>query len=120
MAVKAVVKPRAYPQVVKGQSFVQGPDGRHRLVPAPDIDVPAHHGFYVLQEDCGNLEPEQPDRVSRFCQSYDTRPEACRSYELGSQACLDARAAAGLDGHQPVPEEARLDREAMRRFFDSQ
>ena len=119
MKLQVVAKPRSYPQVIRGQAFTLGSDGKHYLRPSPGVTVPAHYGFYVLIEDCGNLEDPQPDRVSRPCKIYEDRPAACRSYEVGSQACRDARAAVGLDGHDAVPDEARLSAEKMRDWFNT-
>jgi Fe-S-cluster containining protein len=118
MKLKAMVKPRSYPQIIHGRAFMLGADGHQRLGSAPPMEIPSHHGFYVLIADCGNLEAPQDGRISRYCTVYDNRPAACRSFEVGSQACKTARAAAGLDGHGALPDELRHDPEEMRQWFN--
>jgi len=42
--------------------------------------------FYLLDSDCGNLDP-----YSSACGDYDGRPQACREFEVGSYACQIVR-----------------------------
>ena len=95
MNLEIVVKPKRYAQAVNlPAEQVDKVTGARVKVPER-IPVKSNYGFYLLLSDCGNLTPD-----SR-CAVYDQRPQACREYELGSEACLNARAVFGLDGHEP-------------------
>ena len=93
MDLRAVVKPKPMPQVMTIQSEHIDESGRRVPVPT-QIRLPHYYGFYILQADCGHLTEDNR------CDIYETRPRACREYEVGSTACLDARAVFGLDGHE--------------------
>jgi Fe-S-cluster containining protein len=41
---------------------------------------------YVLQSDCGNLDPE-----TKQCTDYDDRPQVCRELKAGSYVCGEIR-----------------------------
>lgn len=65
------------------------------------LSVPAHRGLYVFLSDCGHLQsPGGGAGENKVCSAYETRPEACRAFEVGSAPCLGARAKFGLDGHE--------------------
>lgn len=75
----------------------------HRTTRDTVVSVPKYHGVYVLAEDCGNLGPAPgggEDRPCRIHHDPELYPQACRSFEVGSDKCLAQRAAFGLDGHR--------------------
>lgn len=90
---KAVLRPKKYPQ--QHQQDIEGISNGKPARVLVSLEVPQYHGFYIMLTDCGNIDPD-----SRYgCKDYDNRPNACRVYEVGSEACKAARATYGLDGH---------------------
>ncbi len=93
MQTKVLMRPKDYPQRMPLDQSVLDEDGnrvRKRVMAA----IPRKYGFYILLTDCGHIAEDFS------CNDYENRPESCRSYEVGSEACLDARATFGLDGHE--------------------
>ena len=99
MRLKTLLRPKAQRQEVSVTAGeVQG--GSYTAVDTT-LSVPAHRGLHVLLSDCGNLEPgNELGRDNLRCGIYDERPTACRSFEVGSPACISTRAKFGLDGHE--------------------
>jgi len=92
METKIVLKPKNYEQAAPIKMEVLDKNGKRSPREAV-ISVRKHYGWYVLRSDCGHLE-------NYNCGDYDHRPQACKEYEMGGEACLNARAMAGLDGHE--------------------
>ena len=97
MSVQVILKPKPNPQITKQLVNAVGVDGR-TTTGVIDIEVPQHYGFYFLTKKCGNL------AADNTCTRYDERPDACKQFEVGSDVCLSARAAYGLDGYQATRE----------------
>lgn len=53
---------------------------------------PFHTKYYVLNDACGNRNPETME-----CDIYDDRPKVCREFDAGSIACQQFRVARGVD-----------------------
>lgn len=107
MDLALVVKAKDYPQEVAVKMPIWGPktNGSKRL------NVPKGFGVYQLQSGCANLAQDNT------CTIYKTRPTCCRTFELGSPACLTLRQEAGLD---PVPapsEDVEADPKAEAALF---
>jgi Fe-S-cluster containining protein len=101
---KPILRPKKYPQQLE-QDIEGISDGKPTKV-RTILDVPQNHGAYILLIDCTNIQPDQ----GYACANYDNRPSACQVYGMGSEACLAARAAFGLDGHpQRISPEIRTD-----------
>ena len=102
MNLQTLVKLRPYRQTVEvTNNQVDDGSAQIRAVPGT-LSVPAHRGFYVFLSDCQYLQRPADDEngENKTCSIYESRPEACKNYEVGSSACLAARAKFGLDGHQ--------------------
>ena len=57
------------------------------------MKIPKHAGLYVMLSDCKNLEESRPEGgESKLDTEYDTRPTACRNFQVGSWDCVTARA----------------------------
>lgn len=97
MSLGTLARERKYPQLFAIAAEVIDEEGKRAKQMQP-MRIPANYGFYLLLEDCGNLTEDNK------CGVYDRRPGACAQYEVGSQACLDARAMFGLDGHEAQQE----------------
>ena len=91
MDLKTALKPKPYPQQAPMTIKVKGRSVTSR------IEAPSGYGLYQLRSDCGNLAADYR------CSIYETRPKCCRTFELGSPACLKLRRDAGLDLDKPVP-----------------
>lgn len=89
MALRRLAKATRQVQPVLIQAEGVKSDGTKYPIPML-INIPAHHGAYVMSKDCGRLKGNR-------CGIYDDRPQACKDYIVGSPECLEARAAAGLD-----------------------
>lgn len=63
------------------------------------VSVPAGFGLFILQSGCSNLTDDHR------CSIYEERPTCCRTFELGSTACLRARRKAGLDADRPISDD---------------
>ena len=96
MMLERVVKSKKFRQAV--QIRAEGFTDSGELVPVPTVmSIGAGYGLYLMQEDCGHLTPENECGIWGSPQ----RPRACENYEVGSEACLEARQAAGLIDLQP-------------------
>jgi Fe-S-cluster containining protein len=113
MKLKTMVKPQSYRQEVAVKADEVTEDGGTRTVDST-LSLPPHSGMHVFLLDCGHLEPPKDDGTeNRMCTIYAERPTACRNFEMGSAACLSARARFGLDGHEAT---AQLNRKEPLRF----
>lgn len=93
MTTKVLLRPKDYPQQYPIDQEVldkSGNRGKQRVM----MPVPRNYGLHILLTDCGNLTDDYR------CGVYEDRPGACVNYEVGSEPCLAARAAFGLDGHE--------------------
>lgn len=101
---RAILRPKQYPQ--KLEQDVHGMKNGEPVKVRTIIEVPQNYGAFVLLVDCSNIQPEK----GYSCADYPNRPNACKTYQVGSKACLDARAAFGLDGHpQTISPEIRTE-----------
>lgn len=92
MKLKTMTKPRDYPQAAIVQA--EGVDASGRKYPIPTrMNLPRNHGLYLMEQDCAHIGDDFG------CEIYDAphRPQSCASYEVGSEACLAARAAMGIE-----------------------
>jgi Fe-S-cluster containining protein len=113
MTLKTMVKPKNTRQEVAVKAEEVTDDGGRRTVNST-LSLPPHNGMHVFLLDCGHLEPPKEDGAeNRMCTVYSERPTACRNFEVGSAACLSARARFGLDGHEAT---APLNRQQPIRF----
>jgi uncharacterized protein (TIGR03083 family) len=102
MDLRKVRRPSVYAQRVrladeKGLIF-DDPD-LDRDDPALTVTVPPGNGLFLLAKGCDNLTEDHR------CSIYEDRPTCCRTFEVGSTACLKARRKAGLDDGRPIPED---------------
>lgn len=85
MDLKLTVKPRSYQQRIRREGSETG-----------YMEIPAGFGVFELVSGCANL------TEANRCSIYNTRPQCCRDYTVGSAMCRRARREAGLDADRPI------------------